>query len=88
MEQPRPMSDKEAYDYIIKKFGSYAEYRNHALYAAPGSEEAPIEAPGLAGHVTGDYFIALAKGMGLTLEQFFAKHPDAYRQYRNAMIGR
>jgi hypothetical protein len=76
----RPMTDEEAKQFIEKYCGGYAEYRKSSFKDPPPSTPVPVKKS--AAEVSGEYYIALAKGQNLTLEEFFKRHPDEYERYR------
>jgi hypothetical protein len=76
---PKPMSDDEALDYIKKRYGSYDAYRAQRFDNAPDYDAGRAWVFASAAEV-------MAKRENLTIEEYFAKHPDEYRLYREANL--
>lgn len=86
MEIKALRTDEEIKEYIAKNYGSYEAYHEGRLKDPAPTAPKPIKKS--ASEISADYYQAIAKARGITLEKFFALYPKEYDAYRELATSR
>lgn len=83
----KAMTDTEAKQDLVKRFGTYDDYRKAALnYDEPVEKSAPVVKTDQQRFLdTCEY---VAKGRGQSLEQYFRDNPSKYAELRKLSYSR
>jgi hypothetical protein len=81
-EEINPLrTDEDIRKFIAEQYGSYDEYYRHRFDAQAVAPSEPEPVKKSEAEVCADYFQAVAKAKGLTLDKLFEQHPEEYRRY-------